>query len=53
MSSYEEVDGVSIPIEIRRLQDQGLTELLRGYTPERLIDEMSRFSQVVSSITLS
>jgi len=53
MSSYEEVDGVSIPIEIRRLQDQGLTELLRGYTPKRLIDEMSRFSQVMSSITLS
>jgi len=48
MSDYETVDGVSIPIEISRLQDQRLIESLRGYTPKRLIDEISQFSRILS-----
>jgi len=49
MSDYQTVDGVSIPIEIGRLHDQGLTMTLREYTPKRLLSEMSRFSEVMSS----
>lgn len=52
MSSHETVDGVSIPVEIQRLQDHGLTELLKGYTPKRLIDEIPRFSRTLSSMAL-
>jgi len=52
MSRYETVDGVSIPVEIQRLQEQGLTELLKEYTPKRLIGEISRFSQILSLIAL-
>ena len=49
MSDYQTVDGVSIPIEIGRLQDQGLAETLREYTPKRLLNEMSEFSMIISS----
>jgi hypothetical protein len=50
MSDYETVDGVSMPIEIDRLQDQGLTELLKGYTPKRLVLEMPKLSQILGKL---
>jgi len=50
MSSYENVDGVSIPVEIQKMQDQGLTGLLKEYTPKRLIGEIPHFSQILSSM---
>jgi len=53
MSDYQTVDGVSIPIEIRRLHDEGLTETLRGYTPKRLLSEMPQFSRMMPLSILS
>jgi len=52
MSDYQTVDGVSIPVEISRLQDQGLTTALREYTPKRLLSEMDQFFEVMSSSVL-
>jgi hypothetical protein len=49
MSDYETVDGISIPIEISRLNDPNLTDSLREYTPKQLIREMSQFSEILSS----
>jgi len=49
MSDHETVDGVSIPIEISRLNDPNLTDSLREYTPKQLIREMSQFSEILSS----
>lgn len=49
MSDYQTVDGVSIPIETDRLQDQGLTGFLKEYTPKRLLDEIGQLSRVLSS----
>jgi len=49
MSDYETVDGVSIPIEISRLNDPNLTDSLREYTPKQLIKEMPQFSEILSS----
>jgi len=49
MSDYETVDGVSMPIEISRLNDPDLTDSLRDYTPKRLISEISQFSEILSS----
>jgi len=48
MSDYETVDGVSIPIEISRLNDPNLTDSLREYTPKQLIREISQFSEILS-----
>lgn len=48
MADYKTVDGVSVPVEISRLGDQQLIELLRQYTPKRLIDESPRFSSILS-----
>jgi len=49
MSSYETVDGVSLPVEIDELQHPGLTQALEEYTPERLIDGLPRLSKILSS----
>jgi len=49
MSDCETADGVSIPIEISRLNDPNLTDSLREYTPKQLIREMSQFSEILSS----
>jgi len=43
------MDGVSIPIEISRLNDPNLTDSLREYTPKQLIREISQFSEILSS----
>jgi len=51
MSDYETVDGVSIPIETDRLKDQGLTELLKKYTPKHLVLEMPQFSQILRKLS--
>jgi len=48
MSNHETVDGVSVPVEIDGLQDQGLTQTLKEYTPERVIDELPQFSKILS-----
>jgi len=48
MSNHETVDGVSLPVEIDRLQDKGLTQSLREYAPERVLDELSRFSKILA-----
>lgn len=47
MSDHKTVDGVSMPVAIERLKDHALTESLREYTPERLIKELSQFSQAL------
>jgi len=45
MSDAKTVDGLSLPLEMKMLDEKKLTDELCAYTPKRLLDELSDWSK--------
>lgn len=45
MKDEKKVDGVAIPLEVGMLEESGLVDELRGYTPNKVVDELDALSK--------
>ncbi|MEW5954944.1 MAG: hypothetical protein AB1626_00200 [Candidatus Micrarchaeota archaeon] len=45
MADAKTVDGVSLPLETKALDEKKLADELRSYTPKRLLDELSQWEK--------
>jgi len=45
MKSAKEVDGVSVPLELKMLAEKGLVKNLRAYTPKKVLDELKELGK--------
>ncbi|MEM3047015.1 MAG: hypothetical protein QW057_08045 [Candidatus Bathyarchaeia archaeon] len=47
MSDYQTVNGLSLPVKAEQLKERGLTDGLRAYTPQKLLEELDELATLL------